>query len=649
MLRTMRQNMKSLKIVLWFIVAAFIVSIFVIWGGSGRLGEGQAGSVVATIGRHKIPTDEFLTGLRNRIESLKRDMKEIDRTVIEQLNLPQQVLEQIIEQRLLFDVADGLGIKASNAEVRERIMALPGLQRDGKFIGYDEYKRVLSYNRIPLSQFEGGIRQEIILSKTVAALTAGIVVTPQEVWDGYRLSKDTAKIEYLALESATITLAQAPDEAAVKAYFEGRKDAYKLPERREAGYVFIKNDDLKAEVELAEAEIAKYYQDNKAQFENPEQVKISRIFLPFAGKDKALVQAEAKSAHDRLQGGGDFAELAKAVSKDTKASAGGDWGLYDWRTLNPKEIEAVAKLALNKISDPIELADGIAILKVTQKDAAATTSLETAKPRIRTILQDQKARELAGQRMATLEKEARKAKSLEAAAKAANLKVQSTGLLKSGEALGDVDPAGSIASALFGLKDKDISAPLATYGGVALAELRKIEAPRPATFEEVKAQVATDLADALKKDLALAKIKEIRAKLNDKNWEDVAAAAKLEVKTVAEHKKEQYLSVIGESPETDNLAFSLPLKEISQPIDFKTGYAVMRVLARTEAVKEEFEKTKATETASLLEQKKNKFLQAYLAKLRGEKDIKIRYDAFLKASQDVLARYEKSGTGSTTN
>ena len=76
---------------------------------------------------------------------------------------------------------------------------------------------------------------------------------------------------------------------------------------------------------------------------------------------------------------------------------------------------------------------------------------------------------------------------------------------------------------------------------------------------------------------------------------------------------------------------------------------MLRVLTRTEAVREEFEKDKATETASLLEQKKNKFLQAYLAKLRAEKDVKIRYDAFLQATQDVLARYEKGGTGSTTN
>lgn len=645
MLKTMRQNMKSLKIVLWFIVAAFIVSIFVIWGGSGRLGEGGAGDVVATIGKHKVPAEDFLNGLRNRIESLKQDMRDIDRSVIEQLNLPQQVLEQIIEQRLLFDAARRLGVRASKAEIRDRIVSLPGLQRDGAFVGYDEYQKVLAYNRIPLAQFENGIRQEIILSKTVAALTSGVAVTPQEVWDGYRLAKDTAKIEYLALESSTITLDKSPDEAAVKAHFEGRQDGYRLPERREAGYVYLKNDDLKAEVELSESEIAKYYSDNKAQFEVPEQVKVSRIYLPFAGKDKALVQAEARSAQARLSGGGDFAELAKAVSKDDKAAAGGDWGLYDWRTLDAKETEAVNKLDLNKVSDPVELADGIALLKVTQKDAPTTTTLESAKPRIRTILQDQRARELAGTRIAKLEKEARKARSLETAAKAFNLKVESTGLLKSGEALGDIDPSGSVSAALFGLKDKEISAPLYTYDGVALAELRKVEAPRAAAFEEVRTQVASDLEASLKQERALAKINDIRARLKDKNWEDVAAAAKLEVKTVAEHKKEQYVSVIGESAELDRLAFSLPLRETSPPIDFKTGYAVMRVLERTEAAREEFEKTRAEEAANLLEQRKNKFLQAYLAKLRGETNIKIRYDSFLRVSQDVLARYEKSPSG----
>ena len=495
-------------------------------------------------------------------------------------------------------------------------------------------------NHITVGQFEEEMRQEIVLTKTVQALTSGVVVTPDEVWDAYRKSKDSAKIEYLALEKSKVTLDKEPDEAEIKAWFDAHKDGYKLPERREGIYVFLKNDDLKKEIELSEAEIGKYYTDNKAQFENPEKVKVSRIFLPLAGKDKAKLTTEAQSAMARARGGEDFAALAKAVSKDEKAKDGGDYGFFDWKSLPQKEQDAIAKLDGGKVSDVVETDLGLAVLKVTEKDPASVTPLDSAKPRIRTMLQDQKARALAQERTTKLAQAAQKAKSLEAAAKAANLKTEATGLLKDGQALGDVDPSGSIAAALFRLKDKEISAAVPTYGGYGLVEMRKTEAPRPAAYDEVKTEVKTDVTEAKKKDLALNKIKEARAKLTEKNWEDIAQKYKLEYKVVDDHKKEQYLGVIGENAEVDKLAFSLPLKQLSEPVDFTTGIALIRVLDRKEAVRADFEKEKDTQTKTLVEQKRNQYLQAYLAKLRADKDVKVRYDLFLQATQDVLNKYD---------
>lgn len=640
MLKTMRKNVKSLKWVMWIVVATFIISIFVIWGGSGQLSRGLTSSALVQLSGGKITPESYSTALRNRVEALRREMKDINRGLIEQLNLPQQVLEQLVEQQLIFGVAKELGITASDDEIKDRVITLPGLQRDGKFIGYEEYRRVLGYNHITIGQFEEEMRQEIVLTKTVQALTAGVMATPDEAWDAYRKTKDSAKIEYLALEKSKVTLDKEPDEASVRAYFDAHKDKYKLPERREGLYVFLKNDDLKKEIELSEAEIAKYYKDNKDQFQNPEKVKVSRIFLPFAGSDKAKVTAEGQAALTRARGGNDFAALAKAVSKDEKAKDGGDWGLYDWKSLPPKEQDEIAKLDAGKLSGLVETDLGMAVLKVTEKEAASVTPIETAKPRIRTMLQDQKARALAEERIGKVAKEAQKAKSLDTAAKTIGLKPVPTGLLKDGQALGDNDPSGSLAAALFRLKDKDISAPVPTYGGYGLVQMVKTEAPRPAAYDEVKAEAKNDVAEARKKDLALAKIMEARAKLTEKNWEDIAQKYKLEYKTVDDHKKEQYLGVIGESPEVDKLAFSLPLKQLSEPIDFTTGIALLRVLDRKEATRAEFEKEKDTQTSTLLEQKKNRYLQAYLSKLRADKNVKVRYDLFLQATQDVLNRYD---------
>ncbi len=373
MLRTMRKNVKSLKWVMWFVVATFIISIFVIWGGSGQLSRGLTSGALVQMNGGKVTTETYTTTLRNRIESLRREMKDINRNLIEQLNLPQQVLEQLVEQQLIAGLAKDLGISASDAEVKDRIVNLPGLQREGKFIGYEEYRQILGYNHISVGQFEEEMRQEIVLTKTVQALTAGVVATPDEVWDAYRKTKDSAKIEYLALEKSKVTLDKQPDEAEVRAYFDAHKNNYKLPERREGLYAFLKNDDLKKEVELSEAEIGKYYTDNKAQFENPEKVKVGRIFLPFAGKDKAKVTTEVQGALARVRSGADFAALAKAVSKDEKAKDGGDWGLYDWKSLPKKEQDAIAKLDNGKLSELIETDLGVAILKVTEKDPASVT------------------------------------------------------------------------------------------------------------------------------------------------------------------------------------------------------------------------------------------------------------------------------------
>ena len=639
MLKTMRKNVQSLKPVLWIVVATFIISIFVVWGGAGRLGDKSASDTLATVAGQTVRTEAYFNALRNRIESLKSQMNEINRSFIEQLNLPQQVLEQLVDQSLLFSLAETMGVRASEEEVAGQIKSMPGLQRDGQFVGFEDYKRLLQMNRIGMRDFEDSLRQNVVLNKTVQLLTAGIAVTPEEVWDGYQAAKNSAKIEYLVLEKSKIDLEAAPGPAEVKAYFEGRKDAYKIPERREAAYVFLKNEELKKEIELSEGEIESYYENNEAQFQAPERVKVSRILLPFAGREKADAESEARSLQSRVRAGEDFAALARVHSKDDKAASGGDWGLFDWKSLAKEEQDAVGKLKAGEASDPVTLADGISILKVTEKTPAATTPLADAKPQIRSILQEQKARQLATDRITRFAKDAAKEKGLEAAAAKANLKVEKTGLLKDGDALGDIDPSGSISAALFKLKEKEISAPVYTYSGVALAELQKTEAPRAAEFEEVRTQVETDVTEAKKKDLALGRIREIRSKLTAKNWEDVAQKYKAEVKTVDEHKKEQYIGVIGENKEIDALAFSLPINEISPPVAYEGGYAVLRVLSRTEAKKDDFEKEKATETSNLLEQKKNKFLQAYLAKMRAEKNPKINYDAFLQITQDVLSRY----------
>jgi peptidyl-prolyl cis-trans isomerase D len=638
MLKTMRKNVKALKPTLWIIIATFVIAIFAIWGGAGRLGETNRSNTLATIGKERISSDAYFQTLRQRLEAMKKEYSQLNKAFIQQLNIPQRVLQEMVEQALLLQIAEDMKLGATDPEVRDRIISYPVFQKDGQFIGFKEYKQVLDWNRIPLADFEDGLKKEILIDKVVKLLTAGITVSDEEVWDNYKKQNESAKIEYLVAEKDKIELTDKPDAAAIEAHFEKNKAAYKVPEKRTADYLFFRTDDLKTRVKVDESEIEKYYKDNLSQFQDPEKIKVSRIFLPYTGKDKPQALAQAADLLKRARAGEDFAELARTFSKDDKAKEGGDWGLTAWTALPAKETDEVAKMDAGKTSDVIETDTGAAILKVAEKTAAITRPLAEVKTTVKNILEDEKARELAADKASRIEKEARGQKSLDMAAQKEGLKVRSTGPLKQADPLEDFDPSGSISQTLFTLKDKEISAPIYTYTGVGIAQLQKTEPERPAKLEEVRDAVEKDILDSRKKEKAMEKLTGVLAGLKD-DWEDAAQKNGLQIKAVEAHKREQYLSLIGESPEVDNLAFSLPIKEPSRTLEVEGGYAVVRVLDRKLVTKEEFAKARDTERSTLLESQKSKFLQSYMVKARDEKKVKVNYDLYTQMSTEVMNRF----------
>lgn len=639
----MRKNLKSLAPTLWFVIAAFIISIFAVWGGAGRLGEGRDANTIATVGKEKISTDLYVGNLRQRIEALQRQFKELDSKFIQQLNLPQQVLEQLIQQTLLLQTAHEMGLRASNTEIREKIKSYPVFQKDGKFIGFEEYKKILEWNRIAIPEFEDNLKKDVLLEKVVQVLTSGVSITQAELWENYKINNESAKLEYIILETQSMTVEEEPSPEYIREFFEKNREDFQIPERREADYIFFNSEEHKADIELTDSEIEDYYADNSSQFMEPEKVNVSRIYLPFEDKERELIETEMKSIQDRIAAGEDFGNLAKNYSKDEKAESGGVWGFYEWQSLAEQEKESIGSLSQGQVSEPITLEDGLSLLKVTEKSQENQKPLELVREQIITILKDQKAREVIEEKVTRLEKNARKEKSIDIAAQKLGYKIRTTGMVSEGQIFADdIDPSGTISTSLFQLEENKISDPLYTYKGIGLAQLRRIEPPRQANLDEVEEDVKEKLLAEKKRELVLEKAKTLRSELETESMDTVAERHGLEVKTTEEHKRKQYLSVIGENAEVDRLAFSLPLNETSDPIEFANGYALIRILDRKEVTEEDFKEQLSTEKESQLETKKNKFFTSYLSKLREDKGVKIRYDVFLKINSDILSRFTRS-------
>ena len=73
--------------------------------------------------------------------------RERDEKLLKQLGIDQRIVQQMVEEEAAFAEARRLGISASDAEVRERILALPAFQENGQFIGDDRYRQLLRMQR----------------------------------------------------------------------------------------------------------------------------------------------------------------------------------------------------------------------------------------------------------------------------------------------------------------------------------------------------------------------------------------------------------------------------------------------------------------------------------------------------------------------
>ncbi len=59
----------------------------------------------------------------------------VDEKLLKQLGIDQRVVQQMIEEETAMAEASRLGITASDAEVQQRILAIPAFQENGRFIG----------------------------------------------------------------------------------------------------------------------------------------------------------------------------------------------------------------------------------------------------------------------------------------------------------------------------------------------------------------------------------------------------------------------------------------------------------------------------------------------------------------------------------
>lgn len=146
-----------------------------------------------------------------------------------------------------------------------------------------------------------------------------------------------------------------------------------------------------------QAEAKKFYDENPAYFEVPEQVRASHVLIkvePAATEEeKAAAKAKAEEVLAKAKAGDDFAALAKEYSDDPGSKDnGGEYTFGRGRMVKPFEDTAFA-LEPGQVSDLVETQFGYHIIKLSEKTEASKTPFEEAQEKITSYLLQQQMRE----------------------------------------------------------------------------------------------------------------------------------------------------------------------------------------------------------------------------------------------------------------
>lgn len=140
-----------------------------------------------------------------------------------------------------------------------------------------------------------------------------------------------------------------------------------------------------------EAQLRKFYEDNKDLFTTPEKIRVSLIMLKVDPSSPSEIwqqaSEEANDILDRIHKGADFADMARIHSADESAQRGGDMGFIHSGMLGVNAQKVLDIMEPGEISAPVILLEGIAIFRLDERVKPTLNPLDSVKDRASKLYQ----------------------------------------------------------------------------------------------------------------------------------------------------------------------------------------------------------------------------------------------------------------------
>lgn len=393
-------------------IAIFFCAVAV---AAGSICAGTAEKIVAVVGSDCITESE----LTDAISLLEAELL----TPVPEESLKSQVLDQMIENRILVSQAKAETILVSHDEI-ERALDNSIEEIKSRFATEEEFMRELEKEKTTISELKKRYRDEIedrlLVQKLVEKnLKAGIRVSDTDLRNFYESKRESIPDQPTTVSLAHILILIKPGKGAeskardlvnsILTEIEQGVDFSQLARQYSADKATAsKGGDLgiirRGEIPAPELEQTLFsmipaevtvtastfgYHIIQCIEKQADAVRARHILIPVVATRPETLEAKslADSLAERARAGADFSMLAEKYSEDPATrEEGGELGIFALEDLSPPFDQVVSSLEPGDVSDVVKGEFGYHIIKLQERTEGRGSTFEDVKDELREIL-----------------------------------------------------------------------------------------------------------------------------------------------------------------------------------------------------------------------------------------------------------------------
>lgn len=367
------------KSLIWILFGLLILGL----GGYGVTNLGGTIRSIGSVGDVAIDVNDYARGLQREIRAIEAERgASLSFSEAREIGVTQAVLARLVAAAAFDHETGRIGLSVGDATLREKIVGIEQFRGlDGAF-DREAYRSGLDQAGLTESQFEAKIRAE-----AARGILQGAVLSGVRIPDAYTATLtdylgERREVAWAVLDRGDLATGLPVPEAADLAAYHGEHAArYTLPERKRIAYAWLAPEMVMDSVEVDEAALRAAYEARADAYNTPERRLVERLAFADA--------AAAGAARARLDAGAaDFETLVAERGLDLADTDLGDVTRADLGAA----ADTVFAAAVGEVAGPAQSPVGPALFRINARLAAQATSFEQARPELREELVADRAR-----------------------------------------------------------------------------------------------------------------------------------------------------------------------------------------------------------------------------------------------------------------